>query len=280
MALEDIAKTTVITSFGLFEYLLPIQTSTNITFDKCSDVPNNTESRSTPRSPNSVREIDFLDHHISDRGIKPLPEKTQPILNYPAPQSVKSLRRFLAVVNYYGRIISNCVYVLQLLTDLLKGNPKHFKMTSEAEPAFSVVKQELSKATTLNHLGLFSVTRLYLKTDVSQVAVGAVMQQMVKGAFVTTTARKKQRNATDCCQTDAAEDINTIDAIYANAAIPTLACASMPMQSSCAYCVNPASLNKQRNKDGCGPSLSTPIPGANASSSYYTCRHVSSRESS
>nr|CDS25375.1 gag pol polyprotein [Hymenolepis microstoma] len=53
-------------------------------------------------------------------------------------------------------------------------------MTSEAESAFSVVKQELSKVTTLNHLDTSSGTRLVLKTDVPQVAVGAVLQQVVK----------------------------------------------------------------------------------------------------
>nr|CUU98106.1 hypothetical transcript [Hymenolepis microstoma] len=90
-------------------------------------------------------EIDFPDHHISDRGIKPHPEKTQSILNYPAPQSP--------------------------LTDLLKGNSKHFKMTSEAESVFSVEKQELFKATKSNHLGTSSGTRLDLKTDASQVSV-------------------------------------------------------------------------------------------------------------
>nr|CDS29020.2 gag pol polyprotein [Hymenolepis microstoma] len=126
-------------------------------------------------------EIDFLGHHISVRDITPLPEKTQSILSYLASQSVKSLRRFLGVVNDYGRFIPNCAHFLQSLTELLKSNPKHFKMMSEAESAFSVVKQELSNATTLNHLDISSGTRLVLKTDVSQVAVGAVLQQVVKG---------------------------------------------------------------------------------------------------
>nr|CDS33975.1 pro Pol polyprotein [Hymenolepis microstoma] len=54
-------------------------------------------------------------------------------------------------------------------------------MTSEAESAFSVVKQELSKATTSNHPETSSGTSLVLKTDASQMAVGAVLQQMVKG---------------------------------------------------------------------------------------------------
>nr|CDS35052.1 gag pol polyprotein [Hymenolepis microstoma]CUU98157.1 gag pol polyprotein [Hymenolepis microstoma] len=64
---------------------------------------------------------------------------------------------------------------------LLKGKTMHFKMTSEAESAFFLVKKELAKVTMLNHLDNSSGTRLVLKTDASQVAVGAVLQHVVKG---------------------------------------------------------------------------------------------------
>nr|CDS26255.1 gag pol polyprotein [Hymenolepis microstoma] len=219
MAQEDIANTAVITPFGLFEYLrMPFDLRNvaqslqrfmdqvfrglDFVFTYIDDVliasSNKDEHKQHLRqvfgrlqqygitvNPEKCKfgrtEIEFLGHHINDGRIKPLPEKTQSILNYPTPQSVKSLRCFLGVVNYYGRFIPNCVHVLQPLTDLLKGNPKHFKMTSEAESAFSVVKQELAKATTLNHLDTSSGTRLVLKTDASQVAVRAVLQQVVKG---------------------------------------------------------------------------------------------------
>nr|CDS30839.2 RNA directed DNA polymerase (reverse transcriptase) [Hymenolepis microstoma] len=184
MAQEDIAKTAVITPFGLFEYLrMPfglrnaaqsfqrfmdqVFRGLDFVFTYIDDVliasSNKDEHKKHLRqvcgrlqqygitvNPEKCKfgrsEIEFLGHHINGRGIKPLPEKTQSILNYPTPQSVKSLRRFLGVVNYYGRFIPNCAHILQTLTDLLKGNPKHFKFTSEAESAFSLVKQELAKA--------------------------------------------------------------------------------------------------------------------------------------
>nr|CDS28950.1 gag pol polyprotein [Hymenolepis microstoma] len=104
--------------------------------------------QSFQRFMDQVFQIDFLGHHINGREITPLPEKTQSILSYPDPQSVKGLRRFLGIVNYYGRFTPNCAHILQPPIDLLKGNPKHFKMTSEVESAFSVVKQELSKKLT------------------------------------------------------------------------------------------------------------------------------------
>nr|CUU97467.1 gag pol polyprotein [Hymenolepis microstoma] len=151
MAQEDIAKTAIITPFGLFEYLrMPfglrnaaqsfqrfmdqVFRGLDFVFTYIDDVliasTNKDEHKQHLRqvfgrlqqygitvNPEKCKfgrsEIEFLGHHINGRGIKPLPEKTQSILNYPTPQSVKSLRRFLGVVNYYGRFISNCAHILQ-----------------------------------------------------------------------------------------------------------------------------------------------------------------------
>ena len=35
------------------------------------------------------------------KGIKPLPEKSQAILNYPTPKTAKDLRRFLGMINFH-----------------------------------------------------------------------------------------------------------------------------------------------------------------------------------
>nr|CDS29835.1 gag pol polyprotein [Hymenolepis microstoma] len=56
---------------------------------------------------------------------------------YPVLRSVKRLRRYLGVVNNYGKFFLNCAQFLQAVTDLLKGYLKHFTMTSEAESASS-----------------------------------------------------------------------------------------------------------------------------------------------
>nr|CDS32794.1 gag pol polyprotein [Hymenolepis microstoma] len=110
--------------------------------------------------------------------------------------TLKSLRRFLGVVNYYGKFIPNCVQVLKPLRDLLRGNSKHFKMMPEAESAFSVVEQQLSEATSLNHLDTSGETRTVPETDASQVAVGAVLQQMVKGEMQPLSFYPKKLKAT------------------------------------------------------------------------------------
>ena len=126
-----------------------------------------------------VTELDFLGHHIDKKGISPLSEKTGAILKYPQPQSTKSLRRFLEMVNYYCRFIPNCSGLFGPLTDLLKQDTKQLFFTPEADSAFSAIKKQLSHLTSLTHLKTIPNVQLCLKTDASQSAVGAVLQQLV-----------------------------------------------------------------------------------------------------
>nr|CDS27364.2 gag pol polyprotein [Hymenolepis microstoma] len=172
MSSEDIAKTTVITPFVDFVFthiddLLIASSNSDEHKQHLRHVFGRLQKYGITVDPEKWkfghREIEFLGHHINGRGITPLPEKTQSIMGYPIPQSAKSLHRFLGVVNYYGRFIPNCAQVLKPLTDLLKGNPKHFKMTAEAESAFSLVKRHLSNATTLNHLNTSKGTHMVSK---------------------------------------------------------------------------------------------------------------------
>ncbi|CAH8493846.1 unnamed protein product [Dicrocoelium dendriticum] len=97
------------------------------------------------------------------------------------PQSYKSLRRFLGMVNYYGRFIPDCSKLLQPLTDLLRGKTRKFKPTNEAIDTFDKIKHALSNVTALSHLRTDVNTPLILKTDASQTAVGAVLQQLLNG---------------------------------------------------------------------------------------------------
>lgn len=50
-------------------------------------------------------EIVFLGYLVSPAGIAPVPEKVSAIANFPRPETVKDLRRFLAVLNFYHRFI-------------------------------------------------------------------------------------------------------------------------------------------------------------------------------
>ena len=71
-----------------------------------------------------VTSLEFLGHYIDDNGILPLKDKVKVIQDFPVPNSIRKLRQFLGLINFYRRFIPNCAEVLQPLTDLLAGKSK------------------------------------------------------------------------------------------------------------------------------------------------------------
>jgi cleavage and polyadenylation specificity factor subunit 1 len=122
--------------------------------------------------------VNFLGHRIDSKGITPLPEKVQAIVDYPEPTSFRQLRRFDGLVNFYRRFIPHCAQQMQPLTDLLRGKTKHFVFPETAKDAFCTLKLSLSKVVSLIHHE--QAAPLSLVTDASNVAVGAVLQQFVQ----------------------------------------------------------------------------------------------------
>ena len=127
-----------------------------------------------------VSELDFLGHRVTAHGIRPLDDKVSAIQNFPQPSTLRGLREFLGMVNFYHRFIPNCAKILQPLNRLLS-SPKHHShqlaWDEEAAAAFHVVKQALADATLLVHPKPHAPT--CIMTDASEYAVGAVLQQRI-----------------------------------------------------------------------------------------------------
>ena len=127
--------------------------------------------------------LDFLGHHVSAEGISPLSSKVQIIQDFPPPTSLRSLREFLGLVNFYRRFIPNCATLMQPLTDLL--NARHtkqpFHLSESACTAFTTVKSALATKTLLRHP--VPGAPYSLMTDASNIAVGAVLQQYINGTW-------------------------------------------------------------------------------------------------
>ena len=125
--------------------------------------------------------LDFLSHKITPNGILPSEDRINAIREFPAPTSIKSIQRFLGMVNYYHRFIPKLAETLapihtQLATLLRKPKTaKNFSWPDECHDAFSSIKNELSKITLLAHPS--SDSKLSITTDASNTAVGAVLQQ-------------------------------------------------------------------------------------------------------
>ena len=125
--------------------------------------------------------LTFLGHTVDDNGIRPLPEKVKVINDFPVPDSLRKLRAFLGLVNFYRRFIPDCASTSQPLTDLLKCKQKNkaIHLDETALQAFNSVKTALAQATLLAHPK--PDAPLCIMVDASDVAVGGVLQQQVDG---------------------------------------------------------------------------------------------------
>ncbi|MBX9657126.1 MAG: DDE-type integrase/transposase/recombinase [Nitrospiraceae bacterium] len=126
----------------------------------------------------NATELEFLGHHVSASGIRPLPAKVAAILAHPQPATANQLQQFLRVYNFYRRFIPAAAKTLRPLRDALKG------VTRKKEPiqssAFKAAKASLAAAVELAHPR--QGAELALLVDASDNHVGAVLQQRPSAA--------------------------------------------------------------------------------------------------
>ena len=125
------------------------------------------------------QKIEFLGHIISKNGVSPLPSKVEAITTFPRPAAVKKLQEFLGMVTFYHRFLPGIAKTLAPLNDMLKGKPKELQWSPAADEAFLKAKDALAKATLLAYPSTTAALRL--STDASDVAVGAVLDQIEDG---------------------------------------------------------------------------------------------------
>ena len=71
-----------------------------------------------------TKEIQYLEHILSMKGIKPLPWKTQAIQNMHPPKMPKQVHAFLGLVGYYWKFVKNFAKIAKLLTMLTRQQAK------------------------------------------------------------------------------------------------------------------------------------------------------------
>ena len=127
--------------------------------------------------------LEFLGHHIDRHGIKPLEAKVKAIQELPPPNSLRKLREFLGLTNFYRRFMPHCADILQPLTDLLssKAKDKVIDLSESELAAFDKATSALADATLLVHPQ--AGAPLSIMVDASNVAVGGVLQQNVDGVM-------------------------------------------------------------------------------------------------
>ena len=132
----------------------------------------------------AVSKLNFLGHMIDEQGITPVPEKVTAIQNFPQPTSLRQLRRFLGLVNYYRRFIPGCSRILTPLSNMLqqqKNKNTKIQIEGEALTAFHNAKKALADFTKLSYISNDNTSTLSLTTDASGDSIGAVLQQKQNG---------------------------------------------------------------------------------------------------
>ena len=95
-----------------------------------------------------LKEVQFLGHIISDKGISVDPSKIQDVLNWKTPESISEIRSFLGLAGYYRRFVPEFSKIVRPMTELLKKGVK-FSWDDKCEQAFQTLRKLLTSAPVL-----------------------------------------------------------------------------------------------------------------------------------
>ncbi|UTT92613.1 hypothetical protein NDA17_007138 [Ustilago hordei] len=127
--------------------------------------------------------VEFLGYIIKPTGIEMDPEKVRTVKEWPMPESIHDIQRFLGFANFYRRFIAHFARIAKPLTALVKPIErfKKFELPEEAQQAFHKLIQAFTSAGVLQHFDYHLPTRL--ETDASDFAIAGVLKQEHEGRW-------------------------------------------------------------------------------------------------
>lgn len=120
------------------------------------------------------KDIMYLGHKITSKGVEPDPAKVEALNKYPRPTNTDEVKRFVAFANYYRRFISNFANIAYPLNQLSKKNAI-FDWTPECETSFLKLKEALTSPQVLDYPDFSSSNVFTLHTDACKTGLGAVL---------------------------------------------------------------------------------------------------------
>ncbi|MES9881971.1 MAG: reverse transcriptase domain-containing protein, partial [Sedimenticola sp.] len=118
--------------------------------------------------------LKYLGHIFTKQGVQADSAKTNLIRNYKRPTTVKELKQFLGLAQFYKKFIKDFSKICKPLHELTSQKRK-FQWTDEAQQAFDQLKQKLINPPILQFPQFDQ--KFYLWTDSSDFAVGFVLGQ-------------------------------------------------------------------------------------------------------
>lgn len=150
------------------------------------------------------QEVKFLGHIVDRKGVKPDPEKTSAVQDWPPPTTIRPVRPFLKLAGYYRRFVSNIAKIARPLNQLLTGIPASKKTeargvcwSTDCQEAFDTLKTALTQAPILAYADYSLPFLVY--TDASHQGLGAVLAQVQEGrerviAYASRSLHPSERN--------------------------------------------------------------------------------------
>ena len=124
------------------------------------------------------KEVSYLGHLVSEKGVATDPEKVEVVKNWPRPTNVTEVRSLVGLCSYYRQFIKDFAIIAAPLHELTKKN-KQFIWTEKCETAFQQLIKSLSEAPILAYPR--PDCQFTLDTDASYTGIGAVLSQIIDG---------------------------------------------------------------------------------------------------
>ena len=99
------------------------------------------------------KEIEYLGHIVSPKGLRPNPEKVRAIQTLDAPTTVKGVRSYLGLAGYYRNFIPKFSSISRPLTKLTRKNTR-FYWDDDCQEAFDYFKKTHLRNTNLRQMWL------------------------------------------------------------------------------------------------------------------------------
>jgi transposase InsO family protein len=151
-------------------------------------------------------EVIYLGYTINKHGLRPGSEKLGAVSNFPPPDSVKKIREFVGLANYFRFLIPHFARFAGVLTNLTKKNSSYSGglLPEHASKAFQYLKKKLLEEPIVSHpkpnLEYHLSTDAAAGDDISPGGFGAVLTQLEEDgqerviAYASRSLRENEKN--------------------------------------------------------------------------------------